>query len=161
MAENQQGSPEQKQQGQQFNIAKIYLKDTSFESPGSPQVFQGEWAPSTNVELNTRAQKFADAAFEVVLTVTVTTKLGEKVAYLCEVQQAGIFQIDGFDEKTLKGLLGSYCPNILFPYAREAVSDLVNKGGFPQLIQGLQNFAALYAQRLAAEQKQAESAQQH
>lgn len=159
MAENQQDgtAPE----GQQFNIGKVYLKDTSFETPNTPQIFQQEWQPQVNVELGTSAQKFADKAYEVVLTVTVTNKLGDKTAYLCEVKQAGIFHIDGFDEQTLRGLLGSYCPGILFPYAREAVSDLVSKGGFPQMVLGPVNFDALYQQKLASEQQQAAQAQKH
>ena len=144
---------------QVFNIAKIYLKDTSFEAPNTPEVFQQEWQPEANVELATSARPVADNAYEVVVTVTVTTKLGDKTAYLCEIHQAGIFQLEGFDEQTLRGLLGSFCPNILFPYAREAVSDLVTRGGFPQMLLGPVNFDALYAQRVAQEQQQ--SSAQH
>lgn len=146
---------------QVFNIAKIYLKDISFECPNSPEVFQQEWQPQANVELTTAARPVADHTYEVVVTVTVTTKLGDKTAYLCEVQQAGIFQLEGFDEQTLRGLLGAFCPNILFPYAREAVSDIVTRGGFPQMLLGPVNFDALYAQRVAQEQQQQTSAQQH
>ncbi len=150
----QQGAAGQAAPQQLFNIAKIYVKDVSFETPNSPQIFQaGEWRPNVNVDLATNAQAIADKTFEVVLSITVTTKLEDKTAYLCEVHQAGIFQLDGFDEPTLRGILGSYCPSILFPYAREAISDLVAKGGFPQMLLGPVNFDALYAQRLAEEQQ--------
>src|SRR5690606_18157092 len=108
-----------------------------------------EWRPEVNVDLASNAQAIAPNTFEVVLSVTVTAKQGGKVAYLCEVHQAGIFQLAGFDEKTLGPLLGAYCPNILFPFAREVVSDLVTKGGFPQMLLGPVNFDALYQQRMA------------
>jgi preprotein translocase subunit SecB len=154
MADENQQAGAQPGQGQLFNIAKIYVKDVSFETPNSPQIFQGsDWNPQVGVELLTNAKAIGDKTFEVVLTVTATAKLGEKTAYLCEVHQAGIFQLDGFDPETLKGILGSFCPSILFPYAREAVSDFVGKGGFPQLLLGPVNFDALYAQRLAQEKQ--------
>lgn len=134
---------------QTFHIAKIFLKDASLEVPSAPQIFQaGEWTPEVNVDLGTRGNPIGNNAYEVILSVTVTTKLGEQTAYLCEVHQGGIFQLAGFDQQTLNGLLGSYCPSILFPYAREAVSDLVAKAGFPQMLLGPVNFDALYAQRL-------------
>jgi len=140
------------QNEQQFAIHKVYLKDMSFETPNSPTIFANEWQPEVNVELNTSAQPLETNTYECVLTVTVTTKLVGKVAYLCEIQQAGIFLVNGFDEETRKGLLGSYCPQILFPYGREAISDLVAKGGFPQLLLGPVNFDALYAQQQARQQ---------
>lgn len=157
MAENNQGPAQQGgQTGQQFNLGKIYLKDVSFETPNSPGVFQGgEWKPEVNVDLGSNARPIADNTYEVVISVTVTVKQQDKVAYLCEVQQGGIFQLGGFDEPTLKALLGGYCPNILFPYAREAVSDLVAKGGFPQMLLGPVNFDALYQQKLAQQQQEA------
>lgn len=140
---------------QQFNIAKIYLKDVSFEAPGAPEIFTaGEWKPEVQVELNTQAKKIKPTDFEVVLTVTVTAKLGEQTAYLCEVHQAGIFQLSGFEDQQLGGVLGAYCPAVLFPYAREAVSDLVAKGGFPQMLLGPVNFDALYAQQMQKQQNQ-------
>jgi preprotein translocase subunit SecB len=162
MAEENQQPNAQEQSGQVFNIAKIYLKDVSFETPNSPQIFQGnEWTPQVGVELATNARTIAEKAYEVVLTVTVTAKLGEKTAYLCEVQQAGIFQLEGFQEEMLKGILGSYCPGVLFPYAREVVSDLVTKGGFPQMLLGPVNFDALYAQRAVQEQQKAAEEAKH
>lgn len=150
MADNTQhaGNP-QAGGGQTFHIAKIFLKDASMEVPNAPQIFQaGEWAPEINVDLATEGEAIDEQVYEVVLRVTVTAKLKEQTAYLCEVHQGGIFQLAGFDQQTLNGLLGSYCPSILFPYAREAVSDLVAKAGFPQMLLGPVNFDALYAQRL-------------
>lgn len=163
MADNNQQAPGAANgaAGQQFNLGKIYLKDVSFETPGAPEIFQRpDWKPEVNVELGTTAAEIGAGTYEVVITVTVTTKQEDKVAYLCEVQQAGIFQVSGFDEPTLKALLGGYCPNILFAYAREAVSDLVAKGGFPQMLLAPVNFDALYQQKLAQEgQAGAESGQ--
>lgn len=148
MAEDNNQAGGEQAPGQMFNIAKIFLKDVSFEAPNAPQVFQsGEWSPQVDVDLGTSARSIGERTYEVLLTVTVTTKLGDKTAYLCEVRQGGVFQLAGFDEQTLQGLLGSYCPSILFPYAREAVTDLVTKGGFPQMVLGPVNFDALYAQR--------------
>ena len=133
---------------QQFQLQKIYLKDISFETPSSPEVFTENWEPDVNVELLTAAKPLTDDVHEVVLTVTVTAKVGEKTAYLSEVHQAGIFTLTGFKENERSHMLGSYCPNILFPYAREAISDLIGKGGFPQLLLAPVNFDALYAQHV-------------
>ena len=133
---------------QQFIIQKIYAKDISFETPNSPQLFTEKWEPELKVDLHTAINPIAEGVFEVVLTVTATVKVGEKTAFLAEVQQAGIFNITGFEKPQLDGMLGSYSPNILFPYAREIVSDLVNKGGFPQLILQPVNFDAIYQQHL-------------
>jgi preprotein translocase subunit SecB len=139
---------------QQFALQKIYLKDTSFETPNSPEIFTEEWKPDVNVELQTNGKPLADGVMEVVLTVTVTAKLGDKIAYLAEVHQAGVFTMVGFSGDELAHMQGSYCPSLLFPYSREAVSDLVGKGGFPQLLLAPVNFDALLAQH---KQQQAES----
>ncbi len=141
-----------------FGIQKIYTKDISFETPNSPAIFaQTEWAPDVNVQINNSGKALnQDGIHEVVLGLTVTAKQGDKVAYLVEVQQAGIFQAQGYDQAQMGHLLGSFCPNILFPYAREAVSDLVARGGFPQLLLAPVNFDALYAQHLQ-QQKQAQA----
>lgn len=146
--ETKAGQPEQGAEGQnsQFHLQKIYLKDTSFETPNSPAVFTEKWDPDINIELNTSGARLSDDVHEVILTVTVTAKLGDKTAFLVEVHQAGVFTISGFAEQKLGHLLGSYCPGILFPYAREAISDIVAKGGFPQLLLTPVNFDALYAQ---------------
>ena len=141
------------EEDQQFQLQKIYLKDTSFETPNSPEVFTENWEPEVNVELQTEAKPLLDDVHEVVLTVTVTAKLGEKTAYLVEVHQAGVFTLAGFGDSERAQMLGSYCPNILFSYAREAISDFVGKGGFPQFLLAPVNFDALYAQHMQQQQK--------
>ncbi len=136
-----------------FAIQKIYTKDISFETPNSPAIFsETEWTPEMNVQLNSRAAKINDGIHEVVLTVTVTAKQSDKTAFLVEVQQAGIFQAEGIEGPQFNHLLGSFCPNILFPYAREAISDLVARGGFPQLLLAPVNFDALYNQHMQQQQ---------
>lgn len=152
MAEENQEQPEQ-QKG--ISVQKVYIKDASLEVPGAPQIFQDPWNPDADVQLGTASKKLGEGVFEVVLTVTVTTKIEEKTAFLVEIKQAGVFGVQGFDEQELSTLLGSFCPGILFPYAREAVSDLVGKAGFPQLLLQPVNFDALYAQHM---QQQAEAA---
>lgn len=132
---------------QQFAIQKIYLKDVSFESPNAPEVFQdAEWKPEINVQLNTEGKTIVEGVHEVTLTVTVTAKKADKTAFLVEVKQSGVFQLTGFEQEQLGGMLGAYCPEVLFPFAREAIADLVAKGGFPQLLLSPVNFNALYMQ---------------
>ena len=144
----------------QFAIQKIYLKDVSFESPNSPAVFaDGEWKPEMNVQLNTSHQVIGQDVYEMVLTITITAKQNEKTAFLVEVKQAGLFTMAGFADENLAGMLGAYCPEILFPFAREAVADFVNKGGFPPLLLTPVNFQALYSQQVE-QQKQAAEADQ-
>ena len=142
------------EQQQQFEIQRLYIKDTSFESPNTPDLFREEWQPEVNIDLQTKSSILDGDVHEVVLTVTATTKIGDKTAFLVEVQQAGIFTLGGFDKEQLAHMLGSFCPNILFPYAREAMSDLVVRGGFPPLYLTPVNFDALYAQHA---QQQGES----
>ncbi|HIF53822.1 MAG: protein-export chaperone SecB [Methylococcales bacterium] len=141
----------------QFSIQKIYTKDISFETPNSPQVFAGKWEPTVDFNLGTTNQSLEETMFEVSLSITVTVKSLDNVAYLVEVNQAGIFSISGFSDEEKAPMLGSFCPNILFPYAREVVSDLVGKGGFPQLLLAPVNFDALYAQHIQQTQQQAPS----
>ncbi len=136
----------------QFALQKIYVKDVSFETPNSPEVFTLKWEPKVEFNLSSNAQKLQENLYEVSLTTTVTVKLGEKTAYLVEVCQAGIFAMAGFDDQELGPLIGSYCPNVLFPYAREAVSDLVTKGGFPPMLLAPINFDALYMQQMQLQQ---------
>lgn len=140
-----------------FKIQRIYLKDVSYESPQTPAVFAGNtnWKPQVALHLNTESTKLENDLFESVLTVTATVKLGEEVAYLTEVKQAGLFLIKGFEEERLAPMLGSFCPNLLFPFAREAIGSLVQKGGFPQLLLDPVNFDALYAQHLEANRQNA------
>ena len=137
-----------------FSIEKIYLKDVSFESPGAPAVFTDDWSPEINMELNTQAQPINDNVYEVELSITVTAKIKDKTGFLVEIKQCGIFGISGMDTDNLNGMLGSFCPNILFPYAREAISDLVTKSGFPQLLLAPVNFDAIYAQHVQNNQDQ-------
>lgn len=160
MAENQS---EATQQGsnQQFAIQKIYIKDVSFESPNSPAMFTQEWQPEVNLDMNTNTQLLNEGVYEVVLSLTATVKNTDQTAFLVEIQQAGIFTITGFAENDMGHMLGSFCPNILFPYAREAVSDLVTKGGYPPLILAPVNFDALYAQHMTQQQQAGEAASTH
>ncbi|MBT3347512.1 MAG: protein-export chaperone SecB [Thiotrichales bacterium] len=141
---------------QTFEIQKIYLKDASFESPQSPAMFQEKWEPATNLQIGTKQQKLGDNVYEVILNLTATITVNETTAFLAEIQQAGIFTLAGFEEDALAHLLGSYCPNSLFPFAREVISDLSTKGGFPPLLLAPINFDALFAQR-QQEEAQAKS----
>ena len=135
-----------------FKIQRVYLKDVSYESPQTPAVFVGNtsWQPNVSLHLNTESTKLENDVYECVLTVTATVKLGEEVAYLCEIKQAGLFLVRGFDQQRLGPMLGSFCPNLLFPFAREEIASLVQKGGFPQLLLDPVNFDALYAQHVQA-----------
>ena len=142
---------------QHFEIQKVYLKDVSLETPNSPLIFTEQWQPQTEVRLETAATPLTEDLFEAVLTLTMTAKLGERTAYLVEVQQAGLFTLRGFEEPQLGHMLHSFCPNILFPFAREALADLVGKGGFPPLLLNPINFDALYMQRLQQQQQQQEA----
>lgn len=138
-----------------FGIQRIYLKDTSFESPNAPEVFRGQWKPQINLDLNTKSNKLADDTYEVVLTLTVTAKNEEQTAFLAEVHQAGIFKIEGLEGAALHQAIGAFCPNLLFPYAREAIDSLVLKGSFPALMLAPVNFDAIYSQTI---QQQAQAA---
>ena len=146
MAENAQGNEPRPQTERQFSVQRVYVKDASFESPNSPDIFRGEWKPTHELNVSTKVNRIQDDLFEVVLSVTVSAKLGDKTAFIVEVQQAGIFGIVGFAEQEMGAMVGAYCPNLLFPYAREVVSDLVSKGSFPQLVLQHVNFDALFAQ---------------
>ncbi|WP_374089563.1 protein-export chaperone SecB [Methylomicrobium lacus] len=139
---------EQQNVEKQFAIQKIYTKDLSFETPNSPKIFMEKWEPVVDFNLSTRVETIDANLYEIVLTTTITVKIASATAYLVEVNQAGIFTIAGFTEQELGPMVGSFCPNVLFPYAREVVSDLVAKGGFPQLLLAPVNFDALYAQHL-------------
>lgn len=153
MADNdtQQGGGDSEQQ---FAVQKIYTKDISFESPNAPAIFTEQLKPQINLELNSNARPIADNVYEVVLSLTVTVKHEEKTAYLIEVQQCGIFNIQGFERDDLGRMLGSFCPEMIYPYAREVISDIATRGGFPQLLLAPVNFEALYAQHLAEQQQQ-------
>ncbi len=134
------------QQKPQFAIQRIYARDVSFESPNSPAIFREEWKPQVKLDLNTKTRSLDEGVYEVLLVVTVEAKLGDKTAFLAEVQQAGIFTLAGFPDETRDQMLGAYCPSVLFPYAREAVDAAVTKGSFPALMLAPVNFDALYLQ---------------
>lgn len=154
---NENEARQQAPQGGQLSIQKIYVKDFSFESPNAPAVFTEQLNPSVDVHFGNATQDLGQNNHEVVLTVTVTVKVEDRNVYLVEVQQAGIFTIAGFPEEHMAPILATACPNILFPYAREAISDVVTKGGFPQLLLSPVNFDMLYAQELQRRQQQGES----
>lgn len=135
----------------QFVIQRLYVKDVSFEVPDSPAVFLKKWEPELKLDLGTKVNDLEDNVKEVVLTVTATVTLEDKTAFLVEVQQAGIFAMENFPKEQLAPLLGSYCPNLLYPYAREVISNLVIKAGFPQLYLSPVNFDALYQQHQASQ----------
>ena len=137
--------------GAQFSVEKIYVKDVSFESPRSPAIFSEQTQPQLNMNLNQSVQRVGDNAYEVVLAITLTCSLGEDNAntvYVAEVKQAGVFGLAGFDGNTLDALLGTQCPNVLYPYARQLIGDLIQAGGFPPFLLQPINFDALYAEGL-------------
>ena len=142
--------------GPQFAIQRIYTKDVSFETPNSPAIFQKDWKPEIKLDLDTKSNKLAENTYEVVLSVTVTATIEGQTAFLAEVQQAGIFTIGNLPETQLAHTIGAFCPTTLFPYAREAVASLVNRGSFPQFNLTPVNFEALFAsyvQQRVAESK--------
>ena len=147
--EQTQQQPQQTQQSQgQFALQRIYVKDLSFEAPGAPKTFLTAWTPEVSVDLSTQTSRMEEGKnyYEVVLALTVTVKNDNATAFLVEVKQAGIFLIDGVPEAQLAQLLGAYCPNLLFPYARETISDVVTRGSFPQLLLAPVNFDAVFAE---------------
>src|SRR5262245_13953798 len=150
MQNNETPNPESNGSNQtlEFNIQRIYTKDLSFESPNTPQLFREPWQPNVNVELNIKSKNLGDNAYEVVVMITTTVKTQDKVAFLAEVHQAGIFTIKGFTQEQAHRMLGSYCPNILFPYAREVIANLVTRGGFSPLYLAPVNFDQLYDQQM-------------
>lgn len=152
MAEENAASEQNKTR---FIIQKIYTKDLSFETPNSPAIYQEEWNPKVDLQLGNEHAQLDDENHEVVLSVTVTAKVNDKIAFIAEVKQAGIFTLTGYNDQEMSQLVGNYCPNTLFPYAREAISDVVTKGGFPQLVLAPVNFDAVYRQRQEQARKQA------
>jgi len=134
--------------GPSFTVEKIYVKDVSFEVPGAPAIFSENVQPELQLNLNQRVQRLNENAFEVVLAVTLTCKAGDKTAYVAEVQQAGVFGLVGLEPQAVDALLGTQCPNILFPYVRQLLSDLIQAGGFPPFFLQPINFDGLYAETL-------------
>lgn len=154
MAENESAASndQQSQQQGQFGIQKVYVKDLSFETPNSPAVFNEDLQPTVNLQLANESRRIAENTYEVVLRLTVTVGTDDKTFYLAEVNQAGIFHIGSFSDGAIERMLATVCPNILFPFARELVSDLVTRGGFSQLLLAPVNFEALYAQQKQQQQ---------
>ncbi len=138
-----------------MSLQRLYLKDLSFETPNSPGIFAEQGQPDIKLNLNQKVQKLDEENYEVNLAVTVTCKVNEKTAYLVEVQQAGIFNLKNFGDQLLHQILGAYCPNVLFPYARQKVSELVSNGGFQPLMLQPVNFDQLYAEQMQKAQQQA------
>jgi len=136
-----------------FGIEKIYAKDLSLEVPGGPQSFMQQEQPQLEVQITQQAQRVNEVLYEVTLVVTVTAKSGDKTVFLVEASQAGVFQIRNVAEADLAPVLGIVCPNVLFPYARETVSDLINRAGFPPVLLAPVNFEAIYQQRAQASDK--------
>ena len=131
----------------EFAIRRIYVKDLSFESPMAPGIFTADWTPDVEVHVQSAANAASDEDYEVTLTITVTAKVADGTAFIAEVQQAGLFTVRGFEAEDLAKTLGAFCPTVLFPYGREAITDLAVRGGFPQLLLAPVNFDALYDQQ--------------
>lgn len=140
--------PTSESAGKQLLLRKIYVKDFSFESPRAPDVFSRNVAPQTQLNIRSSAKEVSANTHEVTLTLTVEAKDQDQTLFLVELQQAGVFEMKGYSPEELRVLIGSYCPGTLYPFAREAISDVVAKGGFPQLLLQPINFDALYAQAL-------------
>lgn len=151
MAEDNASQTEQPEVERQVGLQKIYIRDASIEVPDGPRVFTEEYNPEVNVDLNTQIQSLSDETHQVILTVTVTAKQGDRTAYIVEVQQAGVFQVEGFADDERDHVLGAYCPSILFPYIRESVGDMVQRAGFPHFLLQPVNFDLLYSQHRANE----------
>jgi preprotein translocase subunit SecB len=147
MNEVRTAGPEANIGGVQVSLQSVYLKDSSYESPNGPRLPNNQnWEPKFQLNMNTSAEELSPDAREVLLTITVEAKQGDATLYLVEVKQAGVFAISGASGEDLKRLLGSFCPNVLFPYAREVISGLIVKGGFPNFLLPLVNFDALFLQ---------------
>lgn len=131
----------------EFMIQRVFVKDISLETPNSPQIFLEEWQPELNLDIAVNSNKLDDVTYESIITITVTVKNADKTAFLVEINQAGIFTMNGFDDEQTQQMLGIFCPQMLYPYAREAVTDLVAKAGFPSLYLQPVNFEALYLEQ--------------
>ena len=150
---NGAGAP---QAAAQIVLQKLYVKDASFEAPNAPQIFQEEGQTNLQLNMSQKVGNVAENVYEVLLTLTLTCTLGEKTAYLAEVQQAGIFGIAGFDNRNLEAILSTYCPNVLFPYARQVIGEMIQNGGFPPYLLQPINFDQIYAEQLRRRAAQAQ-----
>ncbi|MCX7546113.1 protein-export chaperone SecB [Marinicella gelatinilytica] len=157
MTEENKQAANAENNGPKMAFQKIYIKDVSFEAPNAPQVFQEQGQPNIKLNLNQKVDKLDGNTYEVTLTATVTCEVNEKNAYLAEVAQAGIFSMENFEEQALHQTLGIYCPNVLFPYVRQQVSDLITAGGFQPLLLQPVNFEQMYQQQMQQAQQQAAS----
>ena len=156
MSEQDTGAaaPNQDPNASQFSLQRIYVRDLSFESPGAPESFRTQWKPKVGLELNTRHQNIEATLYEVVLSMTIIARNEQdENMYLCEVQQAGIFHIANLDDAALEHTLNSFCPALLFPYAREVIDSMVVKGSFPPLMLAPVNFDAIYEQSKLAKER--------
>ena len=151
------------QEEKRISINKIYLKDFSFESPQAPSIFRStEWKPQTNLNLRSSHNDVEGDLHEVVLTITVDAKDGDTTLFLVEIQQSGLFEVAGYSKEEFSAIIGSFCPNVLFPYARESIATIIQKGGFPEFVLQPINFDALYHQsRQQAAQAEAEGTEKH
>jgi len=150
MAEQEQATEKQ------LAISKIYVKDFSFESPQTPLIFKsGDWKPKTDLNLRSAHSNVEDNLHEVVLTITVEAKEDDNTIFLVELQQAGLFDIAGYEGEEFSAVVGTFCPNLLFPYAREAIAGIIQKGGFPEFVLQPINFDALYMQSKQQQEQQA------
>jgi preprotein translocase subunit SecB len=151
--------PQPQQAGQEppqpatFQIEKVYVKDVSLEIPHAPRVFLEQAQPQLEVRIDTAAEGFAEGYYEVTVSATVTARLGERTLFLAEAKQAGIFAVRNVPREELEPLLAIACPNVIFPYLRETISDLVVRGGFPPVLLAPLSFEALYLQRVQAGQQ--------
>ena len=136
-----------------FHIQRIYVRDCSFEAPNTPEIFLAEWKPEVSIDLQTKVRTIEADLSEVVLVLTVSVNNAEKIAFCVEIHQTGLFTVVNFPPDQKAHVLGSLCPSILYPYAREAISSLIMKGGFPQLLLAPVNFDALYFQHLEREKQ--------
>jgi len=160
MSDEQQAAPAATEGQAQLALERIYLKDLSFEVP-SAKVFTSEWQPELNINLSSNAEQLDPSHFEVVLSVTLTANNGGSPAYVAEVKQAGIFLIENVSQEQLPQLLGAYCPNILFPFVREALTDVITKGSFPQFLLAPINFDAAFAENVQRLQQESAAATGH
>lgn len=154
---NGQAAGQQDKPQLQFALQRIYVKDISFEAPNSPTVFQQPFKPKVGLDLNTTSRQVGEGLYEVVVKVTAQVTHSEEgtTSFLAEIEQAGLFRISGIEGQQLDHTLGAFCPNMLFPYARECIDNLVNRGGFPPLMLAPVNFEAIYAQKKKREAEQA------
>lgn len=156
---NQQAAPQEGVPASVFAIQRIYLKDISFETPMGPEAFTKAYKPNIQQDLNIHASPVEDGLFEVVLLLTITARLEDRAVFLVEVKQAGLFAISGIEGPAVTQLINTACPQILFPYAREAVDGILGRGSFPPLMLPPINFDAVFVQAIAAAQQQAQQAQ--